>query len=169
MYTVYLGLGSNLGNRLGNLSQAVDKINGLTPVQSVSSIYETEPVGMQDAGVFYNMAVGIQTTDDPPLLLVKMKQIEKKLGRKASEHMEPRIIDIDILLYRGFAYDDHTVRVPHPMLEHRRFALEPLNEIAPTAVHPILEKTVATLLRNCHDRHSVMRTDLQLHVPSLQH
>lgn len=169
MYTVYLGLGSNLGNRVGNLSQAVDKINSLTPVQSASSIYETEPVGMQDAGVFYNMAVGIQTTDDPPLLLVKMKQIEKKLGRKISEHMQPRIIDIDILLYRGFAYDDHTVRVPHPMLEHRRFALEPLNEIAPTAVHPILEKTVATLLRNCRDRHSVIRTDLHLHVPSLQH
>ncbi|HMD13901.1 MAG TPA: 2-amino-4-hydroxy-6-hydroxymethyldihydropteridine diphosphokinase [Bacteroidota bacterium] len=169
MYTVYLGLGSNLGNRLANLSLAIEKINGLTPVQSVSSIYETEPVAMQDAGVFYNMAVGIQTTDDPPLLLTKLKQIEKKMGRKVSEYMEPRIIDIDILLYRGLAYDDNMVRVPHPMLEHRRFALEPLHEIAPTAVHPILEKTVATLLRNCRDRHTVARTDLQLHVTSLQH
>jgi len=149
------------------LARAVDEIHAQAPVQFVSSIYETEPVGMQDAGMFYNMAVGIQTPDDPPLLLVKLKKIEKKMGRKASEHMEPRIIDIDILLYRGLAYDDHTVCVPHPMLEHRRFALEPLYEIAPTAVHPTLEKTVATLLRKCRDRHSVVRTDLHFHVTSL--
>ncbi len=161
MYSAYLGLGSNLGNRLEILSRAVEEISKIASVNSMSSVYETEPVGMPD-GLFYNMAIGIQTPDDPPLLLVKVKSIERKLGRRHTARLEPRLIDIDILLYRGFAYDDHTVRVPHPMLEHRRFALEPLSEIAPTAVHPTMEKTVATLLRQCRDSHKVVRTDLHL-------
>ncbi|MBI1806348.1 MAG: 2-amino-4-hydroxy-6-hydroxymethyldihydropteridine diphosphokinase [Ignavibacteria bacterium] len=163
MYTVYLGLGSNLGDRLSNLSRAVEEINGVASIIDVSSIYETEPVEMDSENLFYNMVLGISTPDDPPLLLVKLKKIEKKLGRKARTHLEPRLIDIDILLYRGLAYEDHTVRVPHPALEHRRFALQPLNEIAPTAVHPILEKTIASLLRACRDRHRVVRTEYHIH------
>lgn len=163
MYNVYLGLGSNLGNRLENLSHAVEEITQIAAVHSISSIYETEPVNMDEGGDFYNMAMGISTVDDPPLLIVKLKRIEKKLGRNIPSHNEPRMIDIDILLYRGLAYEDHTIRVPHPELEQRRFALEPLNEIAPTAVHPILEKTVATLLRHCRDRHKVERTPHSIH------
>jgi 2-amino-4-hydroxy-6-hydroxymethyldihydropteridine diphosphokinase len=169
MYHVFLGIGSNLGNKLENLNRAVEEIGKIVTIHALSSIYETEPVGMENAGPFYNMVVGIQTTDDPPLLIVKLKSVEKKVGRKLPSHMEPRIIDIDILLYRGVAYEDHTVRVPHPMLEHRRFALEPLNEIAPTAVHPTLEKTVGSLLRNCRDRHSVVRTELHLQMFSIDH
>ena len=161
MYLVYLGLGSNLGNRLDNLAAAAAALGRIAAITSLSSVYETEPVGM-DGGPFYNMAAGIQTDDDPPLLLVKLKKIEKDLGRRHTGRLEPRTIDIDILLYRGLAYEDHTVRVPHPMLEHRRFALEPLHEIAPTAVHPTLEKTVATLLRQCRDRHAVARTEYQI-------
>ena len=163
MYTVYLGIGSNLGDRLGNMSKAVEELNTVVSIIDVSSIYEAEPVGMESENLFLNMAMGVLTPDDPPLLLVTLKKIEKKLGRKARTHLEPRLIDIDILLYRGLAYEDHTVRVPHPALEHRRFALEPLNEIAPTAVHPILEKTVASLLRSCHDRHRVVRTEYNIH------
>jgi 2-amino-4-hydroxy-6-hydroxymethyldihydropteridine diphosphokinase len=164
MYTVYVGLGSNLGNRMENLQRAVAELGKIGSVTALSSIYETEPVGMEDAGPFLNMVTSIQTEDDPPLLLVKLKSVERKIGRRPHAHMEPRIIDLDILLYRGLAYEDHTVRVPHPMLEHRRFSLEPLNEIAPTAVHPTLEKTIATLARQCRDRHSVVRTDFQVHV-----
>ena len=162
MYFVYLGLGSNIGNRTEHLSRAVEKINEIATVNAISSIYETEPVEMEADEPFYNMTVGISTPDDPPLLLVKLKAIEKKLGRKLPSHQEPRPIDIDILLYRGLAYEDHSVRVPHPKLERRRFALEPLNEIAPTAVHPLLEKTVAWLLRNCHDHHRVTKTEYQI-------
>lgn len=162
MYTAYLGLGSNLGDRLENLTRAVEELSIIEAVKAVSGVYETEPVEMDAAGLFYNMAVRITTPDDPPLLLVKLKSIEKKLGRKLPSHGEPRIIDIDILLYRGLVYEDHTVRVPHPMLAHRRFALEPLNEIAPTAVHPALEKTIGTLLRACRDSHRVVRTDFQV-------
>ncbi len=159
MYTVYIGIGSNLGDRYANLVRAVNDLAATARVTALSGIFETEPVGMETGNLFYNMAVEIQTPDDPPLLMVKLKGIEKKMGRKLPSHLEPRIIDLDILLYRGLAYEDHTVRVPQAGLEHRRFALEPLNEIAPTAVHPTLEKTVAALLRRCRDRHSVVRTD----------
>lgn len=167
MYTVYLGLGSNVGNRLEFLSAAVYEIGLISQLQSVSSVYETQAVGVEAGDDFYNMAVAIHTPDDAPLLLVKLKAIEKRLGRKRHGHGLPRTIDIDILMYRGFAYEDHTVQVPHRALEHRRFALEPLHEIAPTAVHPVLEKTVATLLRQCHDRHRVTRTDHQVHIVSI--
>ncbi len=160
MYHVYLSLGSNLGNREQYLADALEGIRGIATVDCQSSVYETEPVAMlDDADPFLNMAVGIQTTDDPPLLLVQLKKIERKLGRKGSSHRMSRSIDIDIVLYRGLAYEDHTVTVPHPALTHRRFVLEPLHEIAPMAVHPVLEKTIASLLRLCHDRHRVMKFD----------
>jgi len=162
MYQVYLGLGSNLGDRLENLSRAIEEIRTLFAIDAVSSIYETEPVEMENSNSFLNISVAIKTENDPPLLLVQLKKIEKKFGRRANSHLEPRTIDIDILMYRGLAYDDHIVRVPHPELGHRRFALEPLCEIAPTAVHPTLEKTIASLLRNCRDRHKVMRTEYHL-------
>ncbi len=160
MYHVYLSLGSNIGDRSAFLAKAVEEIGAIASVSEVSSVFESEPVGMlDDGGPFYNMAVGIRTSDDPPLLMVQLKKIEKKLGRKNATHLLSRNIDIDIILYRGLAYEDHTVTVPHPMLQYRRFVLEPLCEIAPTAVHPGLEKTIATLLRNCHDKHSVVKLD----------
>lgn len=155
MYHVYLGLGSNVGTRYEHLATAVGRIAQAARLTAVSSVYETEPVGMEGADDFLNMAVGIETEDDPPLLLAKLRNIEKAMGRKPSSRAIPRIIDIDILLYRGMTYDDHMVRVPHPRLHLRRFALEPLNEIAPAALHPALEKTVSWLLRHCRDPHRV--------------
>ncbi len=154
-YRAYLGLGSNIGLRLDRLTEAIAGVARIANITAVSSVYETEPVGMEGADDFLNMAVAIETDDDPPLLLVKMRIIEKAMGRKPSTHPGPRPIDIDILLYRGMAYDDHMVCVPHPRLHLRRFALEPLNEIAPTALHPTMEKTIAWLLRNCRDSHRV--------------
>ncbi|MBI5475181.1 MAG: 2-amino-4-hydroxy-6-hydroxymethyldihydropteridine diphosphokinase [Ignavibacteriales bacterium] len=162
MYQVFLGLGTNLGDRLENLSRAVDEITKIGPVDAISSIYETEPVGMEHGDNFLNMVLSIKTSNDPPLLLVQLKKIEKKIAGKTHHHMEPRIIDIDILMYRGLAYDDHTVNVPHPRMHLRKFVLEPLNEIAPTSVHPTLEKTTAALLRQCRDKNQVVKTDYQL-------
>jgi 2-amino-4-hydroxy-6-hydroxymethyldihydropteridine diphosphokinase len=155
MYRVHLGLGSNIAPRADHLSAAVGRIGRIARVTSVSSVYETEPVGMEGAEDFLNMAVEIETEDDPPLLLAKLRAVEKALGRRPGTHRAPRTIDIDILLYRGMAYSDPMVTVPHPGLHLRRFALEPLNEIAPAALHPTMERTVSWLLRNCRDAHRV--------------
>lgn len=151
-----------MGDRIENLSRAVDQITTISPIDAISSIYETEPVGMEFADPFLNLVLAIRSTDDPPLLLVKLKKIEKKLAVRGHHHMEPRIIDIDILLYRGLEYKDNSVQVPHPQMHLRRFALEPLCEIAPTVIHATLEKTAASLLRSCPDRHKVVKTEYQL-------
>ncbi|HLB00713.1 MAG TPA: 2-amino-4-hydroxy-6-hydroxymethyldihydropteridine diphosphokinase [Bacteroidota bacterium] len=158
MYRVYLGLGSNMGGRAENLATALSGISEICTVISVSSVYETEPLGMTGEADFLNMAAAIDTTDDPPLLLARLKKIEKRMGRKTRGRHLPRIIDIDILLYRGMAYEDNLVKVPHPELHNRRFALEPLCEIAPAAVHTTMEKTVGWLLRKCRDTHRVVNT-----------
>lgn len=155
MYRVYLGLGSNVGSRWEQLSSAVAAVGQLARICSVSPVYEAEPVGMEGADDFLNMAMEIETGDDPPLLMVKLRKIEKAMGRKPATHHGPRTIDIDILLYRGMAYDDPIVRVPHPRMHLRRFVLVPLNDIAPTALHPTMEKTIGWLLRNCRDSHRV--------------
>ena len=162
MYLVYLGLGSNLGDRLENLSHAVSEIQSISKILSISSIYETEPVDMNIENPFLNMVIPIETSNDAPLLLAQIKKIEKKIGRKLPSHNEPRIIDIDILMYRGVTYEDPSITIPHPQLENRRFALQPLCEIAPTAVHPRSQKTIATLLRNCRDSHKVTQTDYNI-------
>jgi 2-amino-4-hydroxy-6-hydroxymethyldihydropteridine diphosphokinase len=165
MYQVFLGLGSNVGERLQYLDSAVADVSAIARVLALSSVYETSPVGMESQNDFYNMAIEIETPMHPPELLKALKKIERKLGRRSSVRMHDREIDIDILMYRGLEYEDSTVKVPHPQLEHRRFALEPLAEIAPTAVHPVLEKTIATLLRQCHDVGRVERTAHQLTQP----
>jgi 2-amino-4-hydroxy-6-hydroxymethyldihydropteridine diphosphokinase len=155
MYHAFLGLGSNMGDRMENLRRAVAEIGRIADVVRTSSVYETEPVGMLAETDFLNMAIEIATDDDPPLLLVSLRKIEKQLGRKTGVKLASRPIDIDILLYRGMAYEDPMVTVPHPGLTARRFVLEPLAEIAPTAVHPTLEKTIGWLHRHCRDTHRV--------------
>ena len=155
MYRVHLGLGSNIHPRHDHLAAAVLRIGRIARLTAVSSLYRTEPVGMEGAEEFLNMAVEVETEDDPPLLLVKLRAIEKELGRRPTVRVAPRTIDIDILLYRGMAYSDPMVTVPHPELHRRRFALEPLNEIAPAALHPTMERTVGWLLRHCRDTHRV--------------
>src|SRR6267378_2367248 len=162
MYRVFLGLGSNLGDRLGSLSKAIQAIEEAMPVRAISSVYETEPVGMESEHLFYNMTLEVETDLHPAELIRLLKSIEKKLGRKRRPSMMDREIDIDILLYDGFSYADDIVRVPHPRLETRRFVLEPLKEIAPLVVHPTRNQTVASLLRGCRDISRVVRTDRHL-------
>src|SRR5215472_5963839 len=129
MVRVFLGLGSNLGDRSAYLKEALKEIHELAPVVASSPVYETEPVGMESDHLFYNMVVEVETSLRPPDLLRALKSIERKTGRKHAAHHLDREIDIDILLYEGIEYADERVRVPHPQLEHRRFALEPLKEI----------------------------------------
>ncbi len=157
MYRVYLGLGSNLGNRLQFLTRAMKEIKNIARIDSVSSIYETQPVGMESGKMFYNMAVGIETADAPDILLRKIKFIETSLGRDQNKNLQDRQIDIDILLYEGLVVQNETLNVPHVNMTSRRFVLAPLHEIAPDIIHPVSGKTIGELLRQCRDNNKAER------------
>ncbi len=162
MVRVFLGLGSNLGDRAAHLREGMREINEVAPVLANSPVYETEPVGMDSDRPFYNMVIEVETGLRPPELLRTLKTIERKAGRRHSTHLLDRELDIDILLYEGIEYADESVRVPHPQLEHRRFALEPFKDIAPLVVHPVRNETIASLLRRCRDQSRVARTGIEI-------
>lgn len=151
--TAYLSLGSNLGNREGNLAEAVRRLAD-TPgveVRRVSSVYETAPVGGPPQGDFLNLAVEVVTTLSPRELLATCQRIEADLGRERTVRWGPRTIDLDILLYEGETSADPELTLPHPRLLERQFALVPLAEIAPDLVLPD-GRTAAQASRM--DRHS---------------
>jgi len=144
----YLGLGSNLGDRLNNLKQALrllESYRGIA-VDKVSSIYETEPVGFKEQDWFLNMTACITTSLSPRDLLIAINQIERELKRERIIRWGPRTIDIDILLFDDMVLDTPDLKIPHPEMHKRAFVLVPLKEIAPKAVHPILNKRIAELL-----------------------
>jgi len=142
MATVYLGLGSNLGDRKQNLSEALELLAEHAVVEKVSSIYETEPVGYKEQPLFLNAVCRVSTELRPGQLLKLAKKIEARLGRTESFVNAPRPIDIDILFYDNEVLDSKELTVPHPRLVERAFVLVPLAEIAPELVHPVSGKTV---------------------------
>ena len=146
MKTVYLSLGSNLGDREAALQAALDTLDApdLT-VTRVSSVYETEPVDFQKQPWFLNLAVEARTSLFPMQLLGRVSQIEQALGRKRLVAKGPRVIDIDILLYGTAVIRSARLVVPHPRLPERRFVLEPMAEIAPDLRHPVLRRTMREL------------------------
>jgi len=155
--TVYIGLGSNLGDRLGNLRRAVNEIVNRTgaELEGESRVYETAPYGMAPgAGNFLNAAVRIQTSASPGELLGVLRSIETDLGRpgrrpKAGGYYDSRTIDLDRLAWDELVISSPELTVPHPGLPERRFVLEPLHDIAPRWVHPVTGKTVGEMLREC--------------------
>lgn len=131
--TAYVGIGSNLGDREGNLRRAVELLaaeDGIEVV-SVSEIRETDPVGPVEQGPFLNGAVRIETDLGPHELLARLLAVEQRLGRVRAERWGPRTIDLDLLLYGNEVVDEPGLTVPHPRLHERRFALEPLADLAP--------------------------------------
>ena len=146
LHTAYLSLGSNLGNRQGNILQALQYIRARAEIGPVSSYYETNPMGLEQQPKFYNVACRIRTDLAPVALLRLLKSIEKRMGRQEAERNAPRPIDIDILLYDDLVLDAGPLVIPHPRLQERAFALVPLSEIAPGVVHPRLGVTVESLL-----------------------
>lgn len=145
-HCVYLALGANLGNRQGNLLQAIQSIRTFAWVEKISSLYETTPVGYLDQPDFLNMAIQISTQLNPRGLIRSLKQIEKQIGRKTSFRNAPRPIDIDILLYDDHIIETEKLSIPHPRMSERAFVLAPLAEIAPQAIHPVLKLTISELL-----------------------
>lgn len=145
MPEVYIGLGSNLGDRLFYLEQAVAALSSLGAVRR-SSWYETEPVGMVGAGKFLNGVVRLYSVKSARGLLVTLMTIEEELGRDRVERNSSRTIDLDILLYGTEVINESDLEIPHPRMHLRAFVLMPLCELAPDLVHPRLKRTMRELL-----------------------
>jgi len=129
-HTIYLGLGSNLGDRKSNILQAIDKMKNIgIEILQCSSIIETDPVGGPKQEKFLNAVVKAKTELSPQILLGRLKEIEKKLGRIKTELNGPRTIDIDILLYDNLHVSSDELTIPHPRMFERDFVMEPLREI----------------------------------------
>ena len=143
--TVYLSLGSNVGDRQANLETAIERLRELGDVKAVSSFYETEPVDLAAQPWFLNCAVALETEAMPRSLLGRVLAIEQNMGRKRLQMKGPRSIDIDILLFGNSVVDTRELAIPHPALQERRFALEPLCEIAPEVRHPVFKRTMREL------------------------
>lgn len=157
--SIYLGIGSNLGDRYANIRAAVElmgKIDGLK-VKGISSLYETEPCGGPPQGKFLNGVIEVETQLSPRELLEKLKEIERRLGRVKTVANGPRTIDLDILLYQDLVVDEEDLKIPHPRVTQRRFALEPLAELNPDLIHPISNKKVAQLLREVQEAEETKR------------
>lgn len=152
MTTTYLLLGSNLGDRQMFLSEATKHIaTGIGHIVQKSSIYETEAWGNTSTPEYLNQVLKVETLLQPLDLLTQVSEIEKKLGRKREEKWGARYIDIDILFYDEKVIDMADLKVPHPFLHERRFTLEPLSEINPDFIHPVLNQSISELKRKLAD------------------
>ncbi|MFM8440201.1 MAG: 2-amino-4-hydroxy-6-hydroxymethyldihydropteridine diphosphokinase [Acidobacteriota bacterium] len=157
--TAFLGLGSNIGDRAANLKSAIDALGeiGLETIES-SSVFETEPFGVEGQEAYFNMVVKVGFDPCDALeLLDKLESVENSLGRTGKGLGLPRSIDVDLLLAGDMTIESERVTIPHPRMYLRRFVLEPLAEIAAVVRHPRLGKTVGELLASSSDESSVRK------------
>jgi len=154
LHRVYIGIGSNLGDRKANTLEAIDRVSRLPATRLVraSSLYESEPLGNAKTW-FVNSVIEIETEFPPDELLRKLKAMEKAMGRKPvkGKRWGSRVIDLDILLSNQDIVDKRSLKIPHPEMHKRRFVLLPLAELAPHVVHPQLGQSVSALLANVKD------------------
>jgi 2-amino-4-hydroxy-6-hydroxymethyldihydropteridine diphosphokinase len=150
--TVILSLGSNEGDRYRYLERALEELRKELRVERVSTIYETQPVGVRDQPWFLNLVCIGATRFEPRGVLEFIHKVEDSLGRvRVEERLGPRTIDIDILAYDERVIEEEDLKIPHPRMTERRFVLEPLAEIAPDWRHPVQEKTARELLEGASD------------------
>lgn len=143
----YIGVGSNLGDKIKNCIQSIKMMGELSAcnVAACSSMYKTEPQGVTGQDWYANCVVKIKTGLTPPELLKSLMDIESYMGRIRKKKWEARIIDLDILLFDQKIINSESLTIPHPLLHKRRFVLEPLAELAPDLIHPILQLTITEL------------------------
>jgi 2-amino-4-hydroxy-6-hydroxymethyldihydropteridine diphosphokinase len=154
MIKLYLLLGGNLGDKRKIFAEITELLqNRLGEITAQSAIYETEPWGFESDDLFWNQAIEITTSLLPEEVLQATQQTEQDQGRirKANQY-DSRIIDIDILFYGNQIINQQNLIVPHPRIQERKFALVPLNEIAPELVHPVFQKSIGQLLHECQDK-----------------
>ena len=157
MARVFVGIGSNEGDRLANISRAIQQLGQSPGVRLIqlATIQETEPVGPPQ-GLFLNTVVELETVLSPRELLGLVKRLERELGRLPTAHRwGPRPIDLDLLLYDDQAISEQDLLIPHPQLHARRFVLEPLAQLAPELIHPVRKQTIAQLLHQCSNPSSL--------------
>ncbi|MFZ4428191.1 MAG: 2-amino-4-hydroxy-6-hydroxymethyldihydropteridine diphosphokinase [Saprospiraceae bacterium] len=148
----YLGLGSNIGDKMAYLHHATTAIGAkLGPVRAMSAVFLTDPWGLYDQPAFLNQVVLVETLLEPELLLLEVQAIERQMGRERITKWDRRIIDIDILFYDQVIYQSDTLQIPHPWIEQRNFVLAPLAEIAAAFIHPISKKSIRELLESSTD------------------
>lgn len=151
-------LGSNMGSKKQLILKALVYLDSFAgDIDKTSSFYETAAWGKTDQESFLNLALVIHTPYSPQLLITKILSIEKMMGRKREEKYGPRTIDIDIILYEKKIINSKNLVVPHPEMQNRRFVLEPIVELVPNFVHPLLHKSMRELLNECKDNLTVKR------------
>lgn len=158
MYTTYLGLGTNLGDKIFNLDIALEKIEKeIGQISKKSSIYETEAWGVKNQDNYYNLVIEVKTRLLPLAIIQKILQIEVTLGRIREKKWDSRIIDIDILFFENYIISTDNLHIPHPFLEKRNFVIQPLNEIVTGFFHPKLRKSVAQLASESKDENWIKK------------
>lgn len=163
--TIYLSLGSNIGNRLFYLQNAIFKIGlKLGPITAISHVYQSASWGF-DSDDFYNCCIALESTLSAQDLLKVLQNIEQDLGRTQtdSETYSSRTIDIDILYFGKSTFQENQLSIPHPKLHLRQFVLKPLSDIAPQLYHPILNKDTRNMLQMCQDKGRILKTSLKLY------
>ena len=158
MNSAVLSLGTNMGNRLSNLSEALRLLEEIPcRILKLSSVYETAPWGNTEQSSFYNQVLEIETSADAEKLIAEILRIEKVMGRTRAKKWEPRLIDIDILFFNEEIIERENLHIPHRYLHERRFILEPLNEILPGLHHPVLKQSIQQLLKELKDVSKVQK------------